>query len=110
MNTLSVFGWLGIALGVLGAPDVTRIALKNSSMTDGTDPGTGAQPKSVARPKPQGPPKAKHSCDPAEGFYPDYPQAWRQIVEGQLKRAKEGNVLLIFLGDSLVQGWSEQPR
>jgi lysophospholipase L1-like esterase len=77
---------------------------------DGTDPGAGAQPKSVARPKPQGPPKAKHSCDPAEGFYPDYPQAWRQVLEGQVKRAKESNAAIVFLGDSLVQGWSEQPR
>jgi lysophospholipase L1-like esterase len=77
---------------------------------DGTDPGTGAQPKSVARPKPQGPPKAKHSCDPAEGFWPDYPQAWRQVVDGQLQRAKEGRATIVFLGDSLVQGWSEQPH
>jgi N-acetylglucosamine-6-sulfatase len=77
---------------------------------DGTDPGAGAQPQSVVRPKPQGPPKAKHSCDPAEGFYPDYPNAWRQTLEGQLKRAREGAAPLVFLGDSLVQGWSEQPR
>ena len=77
---------------------------------DGTDPGASAQPRSVARPKPQGPPKAKHSCDPAEGFYPDYPQAWRQVLDGQIKRAKEGKAPLVFLGDSLVQGWSGQPR
>jgi lysophospholipase L1-like esterase len=77
---------------------------------DGTDPGAGSQPKSVARPKPEGPRKAKDSCDPAEGFYPDYPQAWRQVLEGQLKRAREGKAAIVFLGDSLVQGWSEQPH
>lgn len=77
---------------------------------DGRDPGAGAQPKSVARVKPQGPPKAKHSSDPAEGFYPDYPHAWQQVVDGQLKRAKEGPARLVFIGDSLTQGWSEQPR
>jgi N-acetylglucosamine-6-sulfatase len=86
------------------------IAWLDDVSLDGTDPGAGAQPKSVERPKPQGPPKAKHSCDPAEGFYPDYPNAWRQILEGQLKRAKESPAPLVFLGDSLVQGWSEQPR
>jgi lysophospholipase L1-like esterase len=86
------------------------IAWLDDVSLDGTDPGAGAQPKSVVRPKPQGPPKAKHSCDPAEGFYPDYPNAWRQTLEGQLKRAKEGPAPLVFLGDSLVQGWSEQPR
>ncbi|MCX8157920.1 MAG: GDSL-type esterase/lipase family protein [Verrucomicrobiae bacterium] len=77
---------------------------------DGTDPGADAKPQAVPRPKPQGPPKPRHSCDPAEGFWPDYPQAWRQVLDGQLQRAKEGPAPLIFLGDSLVQGWSEQPR
>jgi lysophospholipase L1-like esterase len=82
--------------------------------TDGSDAGSGAQPKSVAmpaQPKPQGPPKAKHSCDPAEGFWPDFPNAWRQTVDGQIKRAKEGKPApVVFIGDSLTQGWSEQPR
>jgi lysophospholipase L1-like esterase len=32
------------------------------------------------------------------------------VLDGQLKRAKEGPAALVFLGDSLVQGWSEQPR
>lgn len=77
---------------------------------DGSDAGKEAKPQSVARPKPQGPPKPKHSCDPAEGFYPDYPHAWRQVLDGQIKRAGEGHAPLVFLGDSLVQGWSEQPR
>lgn len=77
---------------------------------DGSDPGAGAQPQSVARPKPAGPPKPKNSCDPAEGFYPDYPHAWRQIVEGQRKRAKEGPAAVVFLGDSLTLGWHEQPQ
>jgi lysophospholipase L1-like esterase len=86
------------------------VAWLDDASLDGTDPGAGAQPSSVARPKPQGPPKAKHSCDPAEGFYPDYPQAWRQVLDGQLKRAKQGQAAVVFLGDSLVQGWSEQPR
>ena len=48
------------------------VAWLDDVSTDGTDPGAGAQPKSVARPKPQGPRKPKDSCDPAEGFWPDY--------------------------------------
>jgi lysophospholipase L1-like esterase len=30
---------------------------------------------------------------------------WTQLHEGFLKRAKEGNVDLLFLGDSITQGW-----
>jgi lysophospholipase L1-like esterase len=77
---------------------------------DGSDPGAGAQPQSVVLLKPQGPPKPKHSCDPAEGFYPDYPHAWRQVLTDQLRRAKEGPAPVVFLGDSLTQGWREQPH
>jgi lysophospholipase L1-like esterase len=98
--------WAAVVLMIQGP----GIAWLDDVSLDGTDPGAGAQPKSVVRPKPQGPPKARHSCDPAEGFYPDYPQAWRQVLEGQIERAKEGKGTIVFLGDSLVQGWSEQPR
>ena len=63
-----------------------------------------------AKPKAAGPRKPSDSCDLAEGFWPDYPDAWRQVLEGQLKRAKEGPASLVFIGDSLTQGWSEQPR
>ncbi|HWH71779.1 MAG TPA: GDSL-type esterase/lipase family protein [Candidatus Sulfotelmatobacter sp.] len=86
------------------------VAWLDDVSTDGTDSGAAAQPKAVARAKPQGPPKAQHSCDPAEGFYPDYPKAWRQVVEGELKRAKEGPAPVVFIGDSLTQGWNEQPH
>ena len=80
---------------------------------DGEDRGANAKPKAVAvpaKPKAAGPRKPSDSCDPAEGFWPDYPDAWRQVVDGQLKRAKEGPAPLVFIGDSLTQGWSEQPR
>ncbi|MFM2166164.1 MAG: hypothetical protein RIS79_535, partial [Verrucomicrobiota bacterium] len=77
---------------------------------DGSEVGADAKPKSVSLSKPQGPPKARHASDPAQGFYPDYPDGWRQMFEGQLKRKKEGNVPVIFLGDSLTQGWNNQPH
>lgn len=86
------------------------VAWLDDASLDGTDPGEGAQPKSVARPVTPGPRKPKDACDPAEGFWPAYPDAWRQVLDGQIKRAKEGGARLVFLGDSLVQGWSEQPR
>jgi lysophospholipase L1-like esterase len=76
--------------------------------TGGADPGQGAQPKIVAKPKPQGPPKPANAWSPGEGFYPDYPDAWRQVVDGQVKRAKEGGGKVIFIGDSLTQGWDKE--
>lgn len=89
----------------------TGTAWLDDVSADGCDPGKDAQPRSHTRPvqpKPQGPPKPKNSCDPAEGFYPDFPNAWRQVLSNQLKRAQEGNAPLVFIGDSLTQGWSEQ--
>lgn len=82
---------------------------------DGNDLGADATPReekaeAVAKPEPVGPRKPAHSCDPGEGFYPDYPHAWQQVLEGQLQRAKQGPAAVVFLGDSLVQGWSEQPQ
>ena len=77
----------------------TGTAWLDDVSADESDPGKDAQPK------PQGPPKPKNSCDPAEGFYPDYPNAWRQVFRNQLSRAKEGNAPLVFIGDSLTQGW-----
>lgn len=32
---------------------------------------------------------------------------WRQMHEGFLKRAKEGNCDILFLGDSITQGWGD---
>jgi len=86
------------------------VAWLDDASLDGAAPGASAQPTSDERLKPHGPPQARHACDPAEGFFPDYPYAWRQVLDDQLKRAKQGNVPLVFLGDSLIQGWSEQPR
>jgi lysophospholipase L1-like esterase len=97
---------VGIAL-LLQGPGVAWL---DDVSADDSDPGKDARPQAVARPKPQGPPKPKHACDPAEGFYPDYPNAWRQIVDGQLARAKKGHAPIVFIGDSLTLGLGDQPR
>jgi lysophospholipase L1-like esterase len=123
-NALSGFDWRKAA-GEVRLPATARraavvlllqgagTAWLDDVSADGSEPGKDAQPKSVAQPappKPQGPPKTKNSCDPAEGFYTSFPHAWRQIVEGQVKQAKEGAATIVFLGDSLTLGWNEQPR
>ncbi len=86
------------------------VAWLDDVSANGSEVAANASPKAAARPRPAGPPKSRHSCDPAEGFYPDYPNAWRQIVDGQVQRAGEGPARLVVIGDSLTQGWSEQPR
>jgi lysophospholipase L1-like esterase len=43
---------------------------------------------------------------PLPGYYPEYPKAWIVFHEANLKRAKQGGVDLLFLGDSLTQGWT----
>jgi lysophospholipase L1-like esterase len=98
---------------VLGIEGIGQVWLDDVS-ADGTDLGDKAQPKNApsapAPPKPAGPRKPTSSTDPAEGFYPDYPKAWQQTFDGQIARAKQGNIPLLFLGDSLTQAWPKQSQ
>lgn len=52
--------------------------------------------------------QAETAFDPAPRTK-EYPwmsvAAWRQMHEGYVKRAKEGKIDLVFLGDSITQGW-----
>ncbi len=52
------------------------------------------------------PPKAKPS-EPGWGFYPQFPTAWLAHFENQLARTKQGGVNIVFLGDSITQGWGD---
>lgn len=54
------------------------------------------------------PPKAANAWSPAEGFWKDAPLAWRQTAQAEADRAKQGGVQVLFLGDSLMQGWDPQ--
>lgn len=40
------------------------------------------------------------------GFWPKYPKDWIRTFEGQLKQTKAGNVGVVFLGDSITNGWA----
>jgi lysophospholipase L1-like esterase len=41
------------------------------------------------------------------GFWPKYPKDWIRTFEGQLKQTKAGNVGVVFLGDSITNGWAD---
>jgi lysophospholipase L1-like esterase len=45
------------------------------------------------------------------GFYPAFPTAWKLHFESQLQRTREGvaknDIDLVFLGDSITQGWGD---
>ena len=48
------------------------------------------------------------------GYFPDHPDAWRQNAPSQTARSKQGNIPLVFPGDSLTHnlsgqaGWTER--
>lgn len=59
-----------------------------------------------------GPPPPQEPADaklipgtPLPGYWPDFPKAWMVVHESHVKRAKEGGIDVLFLGDSLTQGW-----
>lgn len=41
------------------------------------------------------------------GFYPQFPQAWMNFHKQFLERSKKGGVHVVFLGDSITQGWGD---
>ena len=41
---------------------------------------------------------------PAPGYFASAPKAWMETHNAQLNRTKQGNVDLLFLGDSLTAG------
>ena len=64
-----------------------------------------------------GPPPPQEPADaklipgtPLPGYWPDFPKAWMVVHENHVKRAKEGGIDVLFLGDSLTQGWGNAGR
>ena len=53
-----------------------------------------------------GPPDNDKPNVPGWGFYPQSPQAWLNFHHSFLDRTKQGNVSILFLGDSITQGWT----
>jgi hypothetical protein len=64
------------------------------------DEAKNAIPASSA-PKAPAAPKAENAWSPGEGYFPDYPDAWKSIHAGFVEQAKKGEAEVVFLGDSI---------
>ena len=69
-------------------------------------------PDSEAPPAPPMPPEDARLIPTLAipGFYADSPKQWMLMHESHVKRAKQGDVELLFLGDSITQGWNHAPQ
>jgi beta-glucosidase len=63
-----------------------------------TGPAAQAQTKTETKSKPEAPPEKTTEPVPRAGN-------WMAMHERYLERAKQGNIDLLFLGDSITQGW-----
>lgn len=68
------------------------------------DPGVAKTPQQRMT---SGPPPKGKPWEPGWGFYPQHPQAWQAMFQSQLERSKNGGVPIVFLGDSITQGWPD---
>lgn len=53
------------------------------------------------------PPDAQEPTTPYRGYWPQYPDAWNQTFAGLKGEASKGGKDVVFLGDSITQGWKE---
>ena len=53
------------------------------------------------------PPDAQEPTTPYRGYWAQYPNAWNQVFEGLKAEAAKGGKDVVFLGDSITQGWKE---
>lgn len=44
------------------------------------------------------------------GYFSSYPKGWMAFHEANLRRTKQGDIGLLFLGDSITQGWNQAPE
>jgi len=60
----------------------------------------------TAEPAPKGKP-----WEAGWGFYPQFPEAWQNVHKGFLERTRQGvqkhDINVVFLGDSITQGWGD---
>jgi lysophospholipase L1-like esterase len=54
------------------------------------------------------PPEKQDPLTPERGYFKDYPHAWNNFHKFFLERAAQGDVAVLFIGDSLTQGWNDQ--
>jgi len=78
---------------------VTRLAVCVSALAIIV---AGAQADQI----PDGPPPKALPSEPGWGFLANDPPAWKNWFAGQLERNKRGDIDVVFLGDSLTYGWS----
>ncbi len=53
------------------------------------------------------PPKDQDPTVAERGYFDTVPRAWNDFHKLFLERAKQGSIDLLFLGDSLLQGWGD---
>ncbi len=53
------------------------------------------------------PPKNQDPTVPERGYFAQTPHAWDDFHKQFLERARQGGIDLLFLGDSLAQGWGD---
>ena len=73
---------------------------------EASSPVDAGKPQSEADRLTSGPPPKDKPWVPGWGFYPQFPTAWQTMFKEQLARAKQGNIRVVFIGDSITQGWS----
>jgi lysophospholipase L1-like esterase len=55
------------------------------------------------------PPAAKQDpLTPERGYFKDYPKAWNNFHKFFLDRTAKGDIDVLFIGDSITQGWDNQ--
>src|SRR4029077_15760451 len=59
---------------------------------------------------PAPPKKDQDPTVPERGYFAQTPRAWDDYHKQFLERAKQGGIDLLFLGDSLAQGWGDSAQ
>lgn len=53
------------------------------------------------------PPDVQEPTKPYPGYWKDYPAAWNQVFTGMKAEAAKGGKDVVFIGDSITQGWGD---
>lgn len=51
------------------------------------------------------PPARQEPTEPMYGYFADDPRRWLEMHESFVERARRGDARIVFLGDSITQGW-----
>jgi lysophospholipase L1-like esterase len=90
---------LGLLIEGDGKAWLTGVKLSGESVkNEGVDPATVA------------PPDVQDPTVPLHGYFKDYPQTWLNMHRGFVAEAKKGTARVVFLGDSITQGWGNEGK